>query len=61
MPTDNPRIFITLPLDTYLSVVEHAAVGGRSVSKQGRMLIESALKFQAKPDYQGALQAVPDD
>jgi hypothetical protein len=51
MSTTNPRVVITLPLEIYLQLVEHAAVGGKSMSKEGRSLIEQALNFRGKPDY----------
>lgn len=56
MSTEMPRVLIALPLDTYLELVEHAAVKKLSISRQGRYLIEQALKFEGKPDYASALQ-----
>jgi hypothetical protein len=44
MPTELPRVLITLDVPTYLNFVERAAMNGRSLSKEGQIMIGKALE-----------------
>lgn len=46
MPTENPRINVTLPHDTHAAIAYFAEIRGISLSEAMRDLVEDALELQ---------------